>query len=158
MHIEIETTATIAKSVSIKREKGADDIELVYAHLKFSLALVSREVIDALCNMPKGWATRSFYDELGAPYIKLDMGLPQFDAIATGRINGVEGDHGITLAQADLTGVAIALYDKGGWLSGELTWAVAGDEVTDLEPLLGRVCMLHVVVQDSGQGDLLKAA
>lgn len=158
MHIEIETTATIAKSVSIKREKGADDVELVFAHLKFAFALISREAIDALCNMPNGWASRSFYDDMGAPYVKLDMALRKFEAIATGRINGVEGDHGITLTQADLTGVAVSLYDKGGWLSGELTWAVAGDEVTDLEPLLGRVCMLHVVVQDSGQQDLLKAA
>jgi len=158
MYIEIETVATIGKSLNVKREKGDDDIEVCIAHLKFSNAFVQREVLDQLLGMPIGWSQVSLFDEQGAPFQRLEITPNKFAANITGKITGVENNHGLTLKQADLSAVVLSLYDKGAILSGEISWSIAGDETSDTESLLGRLCKLHAVVQDSGQQDMLKVA
>lgn len=157
MRVEIETTATIGKGVSIKREKGSDDIEVVVAHLKFDNALVPREVIDELLGQDIGWAQHCLFNELGAPIGHIELSLPRLKLTATGKIRGVDGD-AITLTEAAFDSITLTLTDKGALLSGALAWKVAGDEVSYLEPLLGRICVIHWIAQDGGQQDLLRAA
>lgn len=158
MHIEINTVGTVGKALNIKREKGEDDAEIVVAHLKFSDAIVPRETIDELLNRSIGWAQSCLYDELGAPIARMEISLPKFACEVTGKIHGTLKGDNITLTQATLDGVSLLLTDKGASLSGNLAWLVAGDEASDAEPLLGRLCSLHWVLQDAGQKDLLRAA
>jgi len=157
MKTEIETTAEIGKAVNIKREKDGDT-EVVVAHLKFDAALVPRETIDDLVGRPIGWAQHCLFDEFGAPIGHVDISLPRLSLIATGKIRGIKSHEEITLRQARLDDIVLKLTDNGALLSGSLAWKIAGDEASDLEPLLGRVCILHVIAQDSGQQDMLQAA
>ena len=157
MRIDINTTAQIGKGLSIKREKGENDIEIVVAHLKFSDAFVQREAIDQLLGLYDGWS-HALFDDLGAPVCRMDLVPTKFAAAATGKIKGAPEDAGITLTEADITDVVIRLADKGAMLSGTVSWLVAGDEASDAEPLIGRLCMIHWILQDAGQGDLLRAA
>lgn len=156
MRVEIETAVEIGKGVSIKREKAEDDTEVVIAHLKFAGGKVQYEVIDELCCQPIGWAQHSFFNELGAPVAPIIVDLPRFAAEATGKIRGIQHGESITLTQADIDGVTLTLCDNGALLAADLAWKIAGDEASDLEPLLGRLCGFHVVVQDAEQGDMLK--
>lgn len=158
MHIEVNTVGVLGKSLSIKREKGEDDAEIVVAHLKFSDAIVPRETIDELVGMGIGWAESCLYNELGAPVARMEISLPKLSCEVTGTIKGNAKDDSITLAQATLDGVSLLLTDKGASMSGNLAWLVAGDEASDAEPLIGRLCSLHWVLQDAGQKDLLKDA
>jgi len=158
MYIEIQTTAQLSKSMSIKRE---GDVEVLVAHLKFDGALIQREAIDELVGQPIGWAQSCLFDEQGAPIGHIELALPKLVAQVTGKIRGVKDDDHITLSQAFMDGVTIrmsGLINNQALLSGSLAWKVAGDEASDLEPLLGRLCALHWVIQDGGQQDMLKAA
>lgn len=158
MHVQIESAAKIGKSVSIKREKGSGDEEIVVAHLKFSDTWIPREAFDEFLGQPVGWSQMCFFDEGGAPIAHMDIFLPIFVADVTGVIAGPQRNEEIKLNSARLQGVTGSLADKGYRISGELSWEIAGDESSDLEPLLGRVCRINWVVQTSGQQDLLKAA
>lgn len=165
MRIEIDTTALIGKGVTIKREKRGDEEELI-AHLKFQGAFVQREVIDELCRQPIGWSQGCLFDDLGAPIGRLVLQLPNLVATITGSIRGVKARESISLTEAALEGVALAigtqtrddLMQPGAMLSGELTWVVAGDEASDLETLLGRECGIAWTIHDGGQQDILRAA
>jgi hypothetical protein len=160
MYIEIQTTAQLSKSMSIKREKEGD-VKVLVAHLKFDGALIHRETIDELVGQPIGWSQSCLFDEQGAPIGHIEIALPKLVAQVTGKIRGVDADDHITLAQAFMDGVTISLsglINNQALLSGSLAWKVAGDEASDLEPLLGRLCALHWVIQDGGQQDMLKAA
>lgn len=149
----IETTAEIGKSLSIKREKQEDE-EVVIAHLKFSDAFVPRETMDELFNQPLGWSNYLFGED-GFPHVRAEISLMKFDAEATGVIRGRANEY-IKLAGAKVTGVSLMLTEKGANLAAELTWKVAGDEVSDLEPLLGRTCVLTVTIADGGQQDAFR--
>lgn len=157
MHVQLETTAKISKSVSIRREKVSDDTEHVIACMKFSETPIFREAIDEIVGRPIGWAESCLFDALGAPIARMIIHLPMLKFTATGVIRGGADVDKLTLTGAQLSNVCLTLVDKGAYLAGELTWGVAGDEVSDLEQLLGRLCMLHLVLQDSGQQSLLDA-
>lgn len=158
MRIEVNTIANIAKSLTVKRAK-VDDDEVVLATLKFEDAVVDRETIDELCYQPIGWSQLAFFDELGAPRIRLNLGLwKKLELTATGAIKGVKAGQAIKLKEAELCDVELQLHDKGALMSGSLTWQVDGDEVSDLEPLLGRTCTLVATIKDGGQQPLWGAA
>jgi hypothetical protein len=151
MRVEVNTIGQVGKSLTVKRTK-IDDAEVVVATLKFEEAVVDRETIDELCYQPIGWAQSAFYDDMGAPRIRLNLGLwKKLDLSATGAIKGVKAGEAIKLKQAELRDVELSLHDKGAMMSGSLTWEVAGDEVEDLEPLLGRTCTMVFTIIDSGQ-------
>ncbi len=158
MRVEINTIGQVGKSLTVKRTK-VDDDEVVVATLKFEDAVVDRETIDELCYQPIGWAQGAFFDENGAPRIRLNLGLwKKLDLTATGAIKGVKAGQAIKLKQAELRDVELSLHDKGALMSGSLTWEVAGDEVEDLEPLLGRLCTMVFTVVDGGQQPIWGAA
>lgn len=159
MHVTLNTVGRLGKSISIKREKQADDTEAVVVHLKITDIIITREELDELLCMPIGWSQQTLYGEQGEPYLQASITLHKFAATVTGRIKGAAGtDEGIALTQADWSGATVELKRNSALLSGTVSWLVAGDEAGDIEPLIGRDCMLHVVIQDAQQGDLLKAA
>lgn len=152
--MQLNTVATIGKSLSVKREKQPDETEALVAHLKFTDALLDRDTINRIVGANVGF----LFDELGAPVARLVLGLPRLALTATGAIHGSteRADLRLTLADAELSGIEIALADKAGNLSAELTWKAAGDEVSDIEGLLGQLCVVDFALEDGGQADLFR--
>jgi hypothetical protein len=151
MRVEVNTIGQVGKSLTVKRTK-IDDAEVVVATLKFEDAVVDRETIDELCYQPIGWAAGAFFNDLGAPRIRLNLGLwKKLDLTVTGAIKGVKASEAIKLKQAELRDVELSLHEMGALMSGTLSWEVAGDEVEDLEPLLGRQCSMVFTIIDDGQ-------
>lgn len=155
--MKIESTAEIAKSLSVKREKG-EETDAVIARLKFSGLIVDRETLDVLCGQPSGWSAGALFDELGAPLGHWTISLPALALAVSGSIRGAKPTERLTLSNAVIASVELTLDKLGALMSGTLAWQVAGDELEDVEPLLGRECGVSWVVSDSGQQDMLRAA
>lgn len=153
--IEINSTATLGKSLSVKREKVGDEGERVIAHLKFAETFVDRDVIDDLCGRPIGWARMSLFDEMGAPVALLELGLPTREWQAAGGVSDPSGAS-LPLGRATLSAVTLALTPLGALLSGQLSWQARGDEVEDLTDMLGREVTIVLSLNDGGQQDLLE--
>jgi hypothetical protein len=140
----------VGKSISIKREKVPDESEINVAHLKFSGLYLQREQVDKLLNRDSGWTHGSFFDENGDPAIMLDIGAPLVDVTVTGTIRGTDATC-LRLMQAELTGITLTLCRLGAQMKGELSWVAAGDEVSDVDSLLGRECAATWEVHDGAQ-------
>jgi AMMECR1 domain-containing protein len=153
--MKIETILTVAKGFSLKREK-TEDAELVYAHLKFGEMFLTREQIDTLLSQREGWARSSLFDPYGAPLMAMDIALPKLELCVVGTIGDAEKEDRLRLLEATLGDVGLLLTTQGAALSGTLTWQVAGDEASDVEPLLGRICSANLTLKNR-QGDLLHA-
>lgn len=155
--LNIETVCEVGKGLTVKRQKddGGDD-DIVRCHLKFSALEVERDAIDQLVGLPTG-LVQSFYDDLGAPLAKLELGAPNRELAATGRITGTKPREVLTLgADCQLTDIRITLKELGGLLAGTLAWTARGDEVEDVTELLGRACKVALVIVEPQQVDLLK--
>ncbi len=158
MTIQINATCEVAKTFNVKREKGPDDIEVVVAHLKVADVLLMRDQLDEVAGMPIGWSTTALFDEQGAPYRPLSLGVPRLDLTLTGVIRGSNDDTDgprLTLNDAAVSGVQLDLVAHGALLSCSLAWKAAGDEVDDIADLLGKLCGFRVSLVDGGQRDLL---
>ena len=105
--IEIKTFAQLGKSLSVKREKDADDDSIVACHLKFQDLFVDRDVFDELCGQPIGWH-EPFYDDQGAPVGALEISLPGRAWSVTGKIKADPNRPAqLILLQAQLTRVSL---------------------------------------------------
>lgn len=158
MSIHLQTTCRVAKSFAVKREKQADDSEIVVAHLKISELLIDRDQIDELLRQPIGWSTRSLFDEFGAPLARLTLTLGGSPALSfTGSIDGGKksSDPKLRLNTASIDGVTLELTKLGALLAFQLSWTAAGDEVDDIADMLGLTCNVVAVIEDGGQKDLL---
>jgi hypothetical protein len=157
MNLRIDSILTLAKGISAKREKQPDDTEKVIVHLKFHSLVIQRDVIDALLRQPDGWSAGTLFDDMGAPIAHMDIALPALELGISGTIAGAEktGEHIMLGSTARLKSITLSLVKLGANLAGELTWEAAGDEVSDAEPLLGKLCAAHIVLIDGAQGDLL---
>lgn len=158
--MQITTTATLAKTLTVKREKRDEDSEAVIGHLKFGDAFVSKLDIDFLlgvqCEQDVPWAHNVLFTQLGAPRARLTLSAPDRALTASVRITGVK-DEEMHVAGGTLKGIVLTLEKSGALLSGEFTWEVAGDEVSDLETMLGKECRVDMSLTDGGQADLLSA-
>lgn len=154
MHLTIDTVADIGKGLSVKREKQKDNTERAIAHLKFTGLKLDRDQLDELVCRAIGWTTMCFYDELGAPFAHCVLAFPRLELEVSGVVKG-PGRAGLRLAQATLTSVEVALADKCVLVSGELVWEAAGDEVSDIEALLGQTCGTVWTIRDDRRQDLL---
>lgn len=157
MSNKIDSLAEISKSLSVKREKR-ESTDVVVARLKFSGLIVDRETLDVLCGQPLGWSAGALFDELGAPLGRWTISLPALTLVVSGSIRGAQPTERLTLGNAVIEGVEITLDKLCALVAGTLTWDVAGDELEDVDPLLGRECGVSWVVSDGGQQDLLRAA
>jgi len=159
--MKLTTTATLSKSLSVKREK-VDESEAVIARLKLSDCFVSREEIDWLAGMGSyqkiGWSRAALFDELGAPLARLEIALLRREFAASVRLsgNGNEGEMHVT--NGVLSDITLTLAESGALLAATLSWPVAGDEVSDIEALLGQIVRAEMGLTDGEQGDLLKSA
>jgi hypothetical protein len=156
--IHLKSTATLAKSFSVKREKGDDDSEGVVAHLKIADCLVDRDQLDELLGLPVGWSTGALYDDFGAPLSRLTLSVARRELLFTGVLrDGSELSAArLKLKDAEISGITLELTKLGALLACQLSWVAAGDEVDDIADMLGAICALDAVVSDGGQKDLLK--
>jgi hypothetical protein len=154
--MQIKTVAHIAKGVSMKREK-IDDVENVVAHLKFSDLFMTQEQVDELTSRPPGWCRRALFDELGAPVFHMNVQLPKLELSVVGTVGDAQQPDRLHLLQATLSDIVLSMTTLGAAVQGTLTWLVAGDEASDCEPLLGRVCAVSWQITNR-QGDLLAVA
>lgn len=145
MNINFNAVAIVGKSITVKVEKDEKKDELRICHLKVERMQVSRDVIDALLGCVEGWAARCLFDDGGTPvaWLTLELEGARFDF--TGSIVGSEnkGERLMIGAACTLSGVTLRLHALGALLSGELSWPAAGDELADVDPLLGKVCMVR---------------
>lgn len=153
--IHLETVVTIGKSLNIKREKGEDETEQTFAHLKFAELFVTREQATDLCGQRPGWTETSFFDELGAPLGDWTLKLNAVEFTLAGAVDAPDGE-GIRLTGATVTGIELTFTSLGAVMSGQIVWPIRGDEAGDIEPLLGRECRAEWHLTDGGQGDMLK--
>lgn len=158
MTIHIQSIATLAKSFQVKREKSADDSEIVRAHLKISDCLVDRDQLDEFCAQPVGWSTSALFDEFGAPRAHVTLTLHRCEWAAAGVIKGGEKSSSpkLTLTDAEIDSVTLELTKLGALLACQFSWVAAGDEVDDIADMLGTLCSVDLVVSDGGQRDLLR--
>lgn len=152
--MKLETILTVAKSISIKREKGDGDCDVTRAHVKFTDLYITREQVNELVRQRPGWCETAFFDELNAPLGAWSL-VPHDTALeVSGRIRASEIAT-LSLPSADLTAIEITFVGTAGTpgalVSGQLAWLVAGDESSDIEPLLGRICGCNLVVIGTGQ-------
>lgn len=154
--MKISTVATIGKGLTVKRKK-VEEGEQVIAHLKFSDAVVSREEIDGIVGCHDNWARTCLFDELGAPVAAMNLELLRRDLTVSLHLTGT-GDEEMHVAGGTLTGIVLTLDKSGALLAGVLSWPVAGDEVSDAEPLLGQIVRAEFHLTDGQQGDLLRKA
>lgn len=153
--IEIKTFAQLAKSLSVKREKDADDDSIVACHLKFQDLFVDRDVFDELCRQPIGWH-EPFFDEQGAPVAALEISLPGRAWSVTGSINaGPNRPERLNLLEATLSKVTLTLTKLGVLVGGAISWKARGDEVEDLADFLGTLAAVEWRITDGDQRDLL---
>lgn len=153
--IEIKSFAQLGKSLSVKREKDADDDSIVACHLKFEDLFVDRDVFDELCRQPIGWHEH-FYDEQGAPVGALEISLPGRAWSVTGSINaGPNRPERLNLLEATLSKVTLTLRKLGVLVGGAISWRARGDEVEDLADFLGTLAAVEWRVSDGEQRDLL---
>lgn len=146
MRIEINNTVEVAKSFGVKRRKAGGTLETV-ATLKFAGLFIDREYSDEMLGLPIQ-ATALLYGEDGLPVSAVTIGrkhiVYQFAGVITGNKNREEQ---IKLAKdTQVTKAELQLVDKGALLSANLVWQVRGDEVEDLEPLLGQTCILNGLI------------
>jgi hypothetical protein len=146
MRIEINTTAEVAKNFAVKRRKHAGGVQTV-ATLKFAGVFIDREYSDEMLGLPMQ-ATALLYGEDGLPVSAVTIGrkhiVYQFAGVITGNANK---DEQIKLAKdTEVSKCELQLAPHGALLSGVLVWPVRGDEVEDLEPLLGQTCVLNGLV------------
>lgn len=155
--LTIEATAEIGKSISAKAEKVGDD-EVTVAHLKFKGLFVDREAMDLLIGWQKGRAALALFDEEGEPRAYFQLVLAgDFDM--GGSIAGnAETNEKLVVTVGTLSNAKLDLCPLGALLSGKITWKAAGDEVSDAEPLLGKLCMAKFVVRGMQQLDLFREA
>jgi len=156
VNIIINSTAEIAKGFTQRREKKPDDNEAIIGHLKFSCCFVPRETIDELCGMDIGWSQSSMFDEHGDPLVWCDLSLFRFTAELTGTIAGIKPSDKLTISNARISNVVLTLTKQGALMAGEIAWEIAGDESSDLVPLQGNECRVHIALQDSGQQDMVE--
>ena len=160
MPIQISATCEVAKSFSVKREKGEDDTEAVIAHLKLADVMLDRDQIDEIVGLPIGWSQSALFDAQGAPYRPLTLGVPRKDLTLAGVIKGggKPAAPSLTLRDAEMSGITLDLTTLGALLSCGLAWEADGDVVDDIADLLGHLCSIEVVIEDGGQGDMLRPA
>lgn len=156
----IDATAEIGKSISVKIEKSddEDEDEVTRGHLKVKDLLVDRETIDLLIGWQAGRASLALYDESGAPRAYFGIALPGEYEIGGSIAGTAQSREKLVLSDAVLKRVQLDLCPLGAKLSGELVWSAAGDEVSDIEPLLGKLCWAQLVVRAEQQPDLFQDA
>lgn len=152
----IETVATLAKSASIKREKDEKDVEKTFVHLKIAGLFVMREQVAEILNLDE-MIVSDLYDEQGAPVVPLIVANPLRSFTATGVLRRGDGPSAsiLKVSNAEFEKLELILCAKGAYMSGSLSWEVAGDEASDLEPLLGRDCGAKLSLETDRQLDLI---
>lgn len=143
------TICQLAKSLKTGIVKD-NSIETVECELKFSALPVPRDVMDELIGFPVGWSAAALYDDQGAPFRVVSIGVAMRPLRVTGRICGPDGKPTLALLQAELSGLSFGLVNLGAVVDGKLAWPAKGDEVEDVMELLGKTCRVEWEVTVGG--------
>jgi len=142
MRIQVHNTIEIAKSFSVKRSK-IDGLPSTLACVKFAGLFIDREYSDEMLGLPIA-ATTLLYADDGVPVSMIAISRKQIVYEFSGAISGNKNRN----EEISLNGTThiekseLQLVKGGALLSGRISWPVRGDEVEDLEPLLGQTCIL----------------
>jgi hypothetical protein len=153
--IQLDSILTLAKSMTTKVVKDDSKLPVVVCVMKFSgLEIRDRDTVDELLGMEIGWCRDKLYDEQGAP--RKRFGLTVFGQChrVSGTVAGRKASEVLKLLQAEVTEIHLSLIAQGAVAEGTLTWAARGDEVEDLEKLLGQVCTVKWEITNEGQDDM----
>lgn len=146
MRFEINNTASIAKNFSVKQRKQGGVVQTV-AVLKFDGLFIDRESSDEMLGLPIG-AIGQLYGEDGLPVSVITIGRKhvvfQFAGAIKGNANRQEAR--ALGKDTEVIKAELQLAPNGAMLSGAFCWPVKGDEVEDLEPLMGETCVIDGVL------------
>lgn len=159
MELKISTLVDVGKKMTTTRQK---DAELVTCQISVKGMRVSREQMEMLAGLPAD-AASGLFDDLGAPYQRMSFLFPKRELAAAGTLQ-MKRDSGAVASELSLSLAACADLrfnldhpdDKGptSVSSFTLMWKAAGDEVSDIEPLLGQKVFLELKFRDSAQAQL----
>jgi hypothetical protein len=158
MNTRIDSVAIVGKSITVKVEKDEKKDEHRICHLKVERIQIDRATIDAILGRVEGWASRCLFDEAGSPVAWLTLSLDGAAFDFTGSISGNEntGERLSLGANCRISNVTLELRSFGALLSGELSWPAAGDELSDVDPLLGKVCAVRASIIKPDSLDLFE--
>jgi len=152
--IQLETVCTIAKTFTAKAEKDESGAPTTTAKIKFADLKIDRDQIDELLGEPVGWCHTALFDEQGAPRRRYGITVFGRTLRVSGTIAGMKPQGTLSLLQAELSDVHLALVPLGAIVEGTLTWCARGDEVEDCSDLLGKACVARWEITDAEAADL----
>lgn len=155
--IKIQTTLTLAKSMTAKSVKDDSGQMVTVALVKFADMQIDREMLDELLGMPIGWCRGALYDEQGAPLRRFGVSVYGRTLRVSGAIKGTRNEGTLALLQAELDDCDARCVPLGALIDGRLTWAARGDEVEVISELLGKECLAEWEITDDGTDDMFRA-
>lgn len=160
MKVRIHNECVLGKTLSVKREKEESQ-EFLRCHLALAGLFIPSASINTLCDQQPKWIEGAVFDDMGAPRMRLTLGLSDTALFISGTIRRGDGRdaHILQLRQgATISGIHLELVPLGANMKAKLTWDTAGDEADDVSELLGRACIADITIEDAGQQDMLKAS
>lgn len=147
--IKINTSCKAAKKMPTTRTKR-NDVEILTCSIGLGVMRISREVGEQLAGFPVDtW--RSLFDEKGFPRQRTGLILPKRELVVAMKLEH-RRDSGAAISTLDVKMGAItslqfnldAPDDSGECvvMAFTSTWKAAGDEVSDVEAILGRPCWI----------------
>ncbi len=155
--IKINTILEVAKTFAAKATKDDAGVETTIAQIKFKGLPIDQDSIDEMLGMPVGWCRGALFDEQGAPLKRFGVSVFGRMLRVSGCISGPKSRPTLALLQAELTDAYLTLVPLGAIVEGKLTWGARGDEVSDVDGLMGRTCSAAWEITDGGQEDMFSA-
>ena len=156
--IKIDTSCKVAKKMTTDRVTK-NDVEIVTCSTNVGVIRMAREVAEQLAGYPVD-AWRNLYDTKGYPVQRTGLLFPKRELIADFKIEH-RRDSGAAISSlkvplATVTSLQFSLDapdDQGecAIMQFHATWKAAGDEVEDVEALLGRPCHILATFKEPPQ-------
>lgn len=152
--IKVDTVCDVSKTFAAKATKDESGAPTTVAHIKFSNLQIDRDTIDEILGEDIGWCSKTLFDAHGAPRRRYGITVFGRTLRVSGSISGPKAESSLPLLQAELTEGYLTLIPLGAMFEGKLTWAARGDEVSDVNDLLGKTCSANWEITDGDQADM----
>lgn len=151
--IKLDTILKVAKSITAKATKDESSAPVTVCQVKFTDLQVDRDTVDELLGENIGWCQTALYDPQGAP--RKRYGITVYGRLlrVSGGISGPKGET-LALLQAELSEAHLTLIPLGAMVDGKLSWSARGDEIEDIDSLLGNTCKAVWEITDGDQADM----
>lgn len=151
--IKLDTICDLAKTLTTKATKDESGTPTTVCQVKFSDLKVDIDTVDELLGEAVGWSRAALYDQQGAPRKRYGLTVYGRNLRVSGGISGPKNQT-LALLQAELSDTHLTLIPLGAMVEGKLTWSARGDEVEDVDPLLGKTCGAKWEITDGDQADM----